>query len=78
MSSSALEPDAWRELSPPPSVVVAESCGHGEVGGREVLMEEGPSSSHYESQIPNLDRLEPCGELLDSRGERLAQDKGWL
>ena len=38
----------------------------------------GPSSPHYESQVPSLDRLEPCGERLDSRGERLAQDEGQL
>jgi len=38
----------------------------------------GPSSPHYESQVPSLDRLEPCGKRLDSRGERLAQDEGRL
>jgi len=42
----------------------------------------GPSSPHYESQAPSLDRLEPCGErlahdeeCLDSKGERLAHDE---
>ena len=35
----------------------------------------GPSSPHYESQVPSLDRLEPCGKRLDSNGERLAQDE---
>ena len=42
----------------------------------------GPSSPHYESQAPSLDRLEPCRERLahdeerlDSKGERLAHDE---
>jgi len=38
----------------------------------------GPSSPHYGSQDPSLDHQEPCGERLDSRGKRLAQDEGWL
>ena len=32
----------------------------------------------FPSQDPSLDRLEPCGERLDSSRERLAQDEGQL
>ena len=38
----------------------------------------GPSSPHHGSQDPRLDRLKPCEERLDSRGERLAQEEGRL
>jgi len=38
-SPSELGPVAWKELSPPPSVVVAESWGRGDGGGRGVPSE---------------------------------------
>jgi len=38
----------------------------------------GRSSPHYESQVSSLDRLEPCGERLDSKGDCLALEKGRL
>ena len=42
------------------------------------MMEEGQAHHTMKCQAPSLDHLEPCGERLDSKGERLAQDEGRL
>jgi len=45
---------------------------------RQGVMEEGQAHHTMKCQAPSLDRLKPCGERLDSKGERLAQDEGQL
>ena len=43
-----------------------------------LVMKEGHAQHTMKCQAPSLDCLEPCGERLDSKGERLAQDEGRL